>query len=170
MIGTPRSLARLEVVAGEDAEAAGVLRQRRGDAELGREVGDRRRDGVVLAGGRAAALVPAVAREVVAAGRRRPPATRRTKSAVRRERGEPLRAERAEQPHRVAADLVPQRGVEAAEQVAGSRCARTSAGCRPARPAGASGSGRTVRTVNRRIAFTGGTIPCGRTGVAGAPR
>jgi hypothetical protein len=31
---------RLEVVAGEDAEAAGVLRQRLGDAELGREVGD----------------------------------------------------------------------------------------------------------------------------------
>ena len=34
---------RLEVVAGEDAQAAGVLRQRRGDAELGAEVGDRRR-------------------------------------------------------------------------------------------------------------------------------
>ena len=31
----------LEVVAGEDAEAAGVLRQHRGDAELGREVADR---------------------------------------------------------------------------------------------------------------------------------
>ena len=34
---------RLEVVAGEDAEAAGVLRQGGGDAELGREVGDGRR-------------------------------------------------------------------------------------------------------------------------------
>ena len=33
----------LEMVAGEDAEAAGVLRQGGGDAELGREVGDRRR-------------------------------------------------------------------------------------------------------------------------------
>ena len=32
----------LEVVAGEDAEPAGVLRQHRGDAELGREVADRR--------------------------------------------------------------------------------------------------------------------------------
>ena len=30
----------LEMVAGEDAEAAGVLRQGGGDAELGREVGD----------------------------------------------------------------------------------------------------------------------------------
>ena len=33
----------LEVVAGQDAEAAGVLRQRGGDAELRREVGDRLR-------------------------------------------------------------------------------------------------------------------------------
>ena len=33
----------LEVVAGEDAQAAGVLRQHLGDAELGAEVGDRRR-------------------------------------------------------------------------------------------------------------------------------
>ena len=32
---------RLQVVAGEHAEAAGVLRQGLGDAELGREVGDR---------------------------------------------------------------------------------------------------------------------------------
>ena len=32
----------LEVVAGQDAQAAGVLRQRGGDAVLGREVGDRR--------------------------------------------------------------------------------------------------------------------------------
>ena len=32
---------RLEVVAGEHAEAAGVLGERLGDAELGREVGDR---------------------------------------------------------------------------------------------------------------------------------
>ena len=40
MSGTPRSRGRLEVVAGEDAEAAGVLRQHLGDAELRREVGD----------------------------------------------------------------------------------------------------------------------------------
>ncbi len=32
---------RLQVIAGEDAEPAGVLRQHLGDAELGREVGDR---------------------------------------------------------------------------------------------------------------------------------
>ena len=52
---------RLEVIAGEDAEAAGVLRQHLGDAELRREVGD---------AGRAAlsvllALVPARLLEVV---------------------------------------------------------------------------------------------------------
>ena len=39
----PEVARRLEVVAGEDAEAAGVLRKRGGDAELRREVGDRRR-------------------------------------------------------------------------------------------------------------------------------
>ena len=37
---------RLQVVAGEHAEAAGVLRERLGDAELGREVGDPARAGV----------------------------------------------------------------------------------------------------------------------------
>lgn len=36
----PEVARRLEVVPGEDAEAAGVLRQGGGDAELGREVGD----------------------------------------------------------------------------------------------------------------------------------
>ena len=40
MSGRPRSLAHFEMIAGEDAEAAGVDRQRLVDAELGREVGD----------------------------------------------------------------------------------------------------------------------------------
>ncbi len=50
----------LEVVAGQDAEAAGVLRQHRGDAVLGREVGDRL--GCVGAG---LLLEPALAGEVL---------------------------------------------------------------------------------------------------------
>ena len=54
----------LEVVAGQDAEAARVLRQRRGDAELGREVRDRR-----------------LARR--SAGRRRPPDTTAGRSGSR---------------------------------------------------------------------------------------
>ena len=41
---------RLEMVAGEHAEAARVLRQRLGDAELGREVGDRLERGVAVGG------------------------------------------------------------------------------------------------------------------------
>ena len=58
----------LEVVAGEDPEAARVLRQRRGDAELGAEVGDRRGcPGAVLA--RGPLLVPAVLVEVPVEGR-----------------------------------------------------------------------------------------------------
>ena len=53
---------RLEVVAREDAEAAGVLRQRGGDAELRREVGDRRGHALGLLA--APALVPAGLAEV----------------------------------------------------------------------------------------------------------
>ena len=62
---------RLEVVAGEDAEAAGVLRQGRGDAELGAEVGDGRGDAAVglLT---APLLVPAVLDEVAVEGLLRP--------------------------------------------------------------------------------------------------
>ena len=51
---------RLQVVAGEHAEAAGVLRQRLGDAELGREVGDRG-----AAGSRPRGLEPPRLRQVV---------------------------------------------------------------------------------------------------------
>ena len=54
----------LQVVPGQDAQAAGVLRQRGGDAVLGREVGDRR--GARL--GQPGARVPARARHVLAAG------------------------------------------------------------------------------------------------------
>ena len=47
---------RLEVIPGQDAQAAGVLRQRLGDAELGAEVGDRRRSATFHL--RSPALVP----------------------------------------------------------------------------------------------------------------
>ena len=62
---------RLEVVAGEDAEPAGVLRQRGRDAELGAEVGDGRRDAAL---GLVAAplLVPAVLAEVAVEALLRP--------------------------------------------------------------------------------------------------
>ena len=77
---------RLEVVAGQHAEAAGVLRQRLGDAELGGEVGDRAQ-GRPLPG-----LEPAVAVEValelvpdLARGTRMKPAS--STSASSRSRG-----------------------------------------------------------------------------------
>ena len=111
----------LEVVAGEDAQAAGVLRQRGGDAELGREVGD--------PGGRLGAqrLVPASEREVVAqvvAGSGSP--SRR--SPGRRPAPRAARPTLAQQPDRVVAALVPQVRVDRREQVAASPGARTSAG------------------------------------------
>ena len=53
---------------------------------------------------------------------------------------------------------LPQLGVDGGEDVLGLAGARTSAGCRPGRPAAASGSGRTGRTVNRRIARTRETV------------
>ena len=109
---------RLEVVAGQDAEAAGVLRQHRGDAELGREVGDRARG--VLAG---LAGVPAVLGEValeVGVGR----VEARPEVVVVDQLVEPLTADRTEEAHRVALDLTPQRRVDRGEDVLRRRVPR----------------------------------------------
>ncbi len=103
----------LQVVAGEDAEAAGVLRQRGGDAVLGREVGDAR--------GRVGAerLEPAVGGRGSSRRSSRLRLTQSTKPGVGRQLGEPLRRHLAEQAHRVLAAGVPQLGVDGREQVAG---------------------------------------------------
>ena len=140
----------LEVVAGQDAEAAGVLRQHRGDAEL-RARSRRSRVGRVGAG---LALVPAVARSgsrCRSACAALEPARR---SRRRRRARRAARADRAEQPR-------PGRG-RPAPTAPGRRRANRSwvGGCQDQRrltarsPSAASGSGRTVRTVNRRIALT----------------
>ena len=136
------------MVAGQDAEAAGVLRQHLGDAELGREVGDRR-----AATSRPSALVPAAAgrgsRCRSSCALAEPAQERRRSSASAASRSG---ADRAEQPHRVVPDLVPDVRVDAANRSA-------TRGCQDQRrfmassPSGASGSGRTVRTVNRRMRF-----------------
>ena len=108
---------RLEVVAGQDAEAAGVLRQHGGDAELGREVGDRGRPVA------AAALVPAVLGEValqVGPGHPEP----LQEALVGGQLLEPGVADRAEQPHRVAPGRLPQLGVDLGEDVLGGRVPR----------------------------------------------
>ena len=88
---------RLEVVAGEDAEAAGVLRQHRGDAELGREVRDGAR-GVVAGLAGVPAVLGEVALQVVVRG-----VEARAEVAVVDQLVEPLAAHGAEEAHRVAA-------------------------------------------------------------------
>ena len=140
---------RLEVVAGEDAEAAGVLREHGGDAELRREV----RDGAGRVGA-ALALVPLVARQVaveVAAGGLEPV----EEAAVGGQLVEP------------PASTAPSSRTGSwpvDSHSSGSTAAKTSwvGGCQdhrrlPARtPSEARASGSTGRTVKRRMARTAG--------------
>ena len=101
----------LEVVTGEDAEAAGVLREHRGDAELRREVADRA--GRVVAG---LALVPAVGGEVgveVGLGGAQP----LDEPVVLGQLGPAVAADGAEEAHRVVADGVPRLRVDRGEDV-----------------------------------------------------
>ncbi len=139
----------LEMVAGEDAEAAGVLREHRADAELRREVGDPR--GCLLAG------PPGV-----------PPLAGEVGVEVGLDRSQPV------QEGLVAAELLEPLGDTAPSsrtgsrlvdsQISGSTSAKTSwvGGCQdhlrfPARsPSAERAGGRTGRTVNRRIARTRG--------------
>ena len=115
---------RLEVVAGQDAEAAGVLRQHLGDAVLGREVRDRgRRRGhfaIRGSGGVPGPLEPAragqVAIEVPGGGGQTVQET-----LVRRQRGQLFRAQGADHGDRVAAGGRPGRRVYRREQIHGLR-------------------------------------------------
>ena len=100
----------LQVVAGKDAEAAGVLRQHLGDAELGGEVGDARRCAV------AEALVPAglfeVPVEVLGGGV--DPAHH---VLVRGEALQLLPADQSEEAHRIVVALGPDLRVQALEKL-----------------------------------------------------
>jgi hypothetical protein len=105
---------RLQVVARENAQAARVLRQYRGDAVLGREVGDRLRQRARLA--RAARLVPARLADVVAqVGQDRVKAAE--EDLVGGEIGQPARPHRAEHRHRVTAGGGPPGRVDRLEQL-----------------------------------------------------
>ena len=135
------------MVTGEDAEAAGVLRQHLGDAELGGEVGDARRR-LVPEG-----LVPARRRQVllqVVDGVLEPA----DELAVLGQRGQPLGRDLAQHLDRVAAAALPEPGSSV------SKRSRVS-GCQDHRrfitswDRGDSGSGSAARTVNRRRARTG---------------
>ena len=104
---------RLQVVSGQDAQAARVLRQDLGDAELGREVGNarpgRRRPGSGTSG-----AAPGTGR-----GRR---AARWTPLHHVLVRGQPLQllaADQAEEGHRILAALGPDLGVESLEELPG---------------------------------------------------
>ena len=103
---------RLEVVAGEHAQAARVLGDGLGDAELGREVGDEVERAVALG------LEPAVALEValqLAVDLAEEP----LEPGVAGEGVEPLAGHEAEEADGVVDAGVPQVGVDPAEQVAG---------------------------------------------------
>ena len=111
----------LQVVAGEDAEAAGVLRQHGRDAELGAEVRDRGGGG--LAGGlllAAPRLVPALVGEVVVqvlvGGHDAP-----DEVVVGGEGGELVGGQPREELDGVLPRLRPLAGADALEQVAGRR-------------------------------------------------
>jgi hypothetical protein len=103
---------RLEMVPGEDAEAAGVLRQRGRDAELGREVGD----GGGKFGG--LGLVPAVAGHVVVqvVGGRGEPSQ---EAPVLRQLGQPSGRHAPEEAYGIAFGGGPALGVHGLEEVTG---------------------------------------------------
>ena len=141
---------RLEVVAGEDAEAAAVLRERLGDAELGAEVGD-----VAQRARRLAVLEPPVGLEVAAqvavdlgqeGGER----------GVLGQLLEPLATDEAEQPHRVVSGHLPLVGVDPAEQVAGAVVPRPAQVHGQLVRAAARAAGSLGRTVKLRSAFIAG--------------
>ena len=121
---------RLEVVTGEDAEAAGVLRQHLGDAELGAEVADRLRGAALdLAGPR---LEPARLASGRCRGRpwprRRP---RRTRCRRRGRRAPAGTAPTAAGPG--PCGPCPSAAGRSAGTGRGSVGARTTAGCSPGR-------------------------------------
>ena len=103
----------LQVIAGQNAQAAGVVRQHLGDAELHREVRDAVRQlralvGLLLVPQRPGQVVVQIGGELVEAPQER---------LIHRELVQPLRADLPEQRHRVASDLLPQLGIDGLEQI-----------------------------------------------------
>ena len=96
------------MVAGENAQAAGVVRQHLGDAELHREVRDAVRQfgallELLLVPQRPGQVIVQVGGELVEAPQ---------EGIVDRKLIEPLRAHQAQQRHRVVTDLLPQLRVD----------------------------------------------------------
>ena len=119
----------LEVVAGEDAETAGVLRQHRGDAVLRREVGDRRADASVPPGaGTSGRRSGTASRSALAASRR---ATKPSSPASSVQRARPTAPRRRTGSWSTASQARRPR----TRRRPASGGARTTAGCPPGRPA-----------------------------------
>ncbi len=146
---------RLEVVAGEDAEASAVLRQRLGEAELGREVGDEleRRSRAVAWNqrGSVVASCKALGRGVGQRGDRR-----------RRRRARPIamRLDPSDQAQRIVPARLPQCRIEPGEQRLRARDP-TSSGCwwpawpEPTRRVGIAGTTLNWRTARIRARLVG---------------
>ena len=111
----------LEVVTGQDAEAAGVLRQHLGDAVLGAEVGDR--GGRTALDVRGPLLVPPRLGEVGLQVRRRR-VDPRDEHLVGGQAGQLVGGQRRQQGDGVLADLGPALGIDLGEKVAGRRVPR----------------------------------------------
>jgi len=110
--GQPEIAGGLEVIAGEDAEAARVDRQALGQAELQREVGHLERCARVDAGGGAAPVLAQRRAGVVERGAGRWP---------EKGRANPVRAQLREQEHGVVAAALPELGIELGEEGADAR-------------------------------------------------
>ena len=110
----------LEVVAGEDAEATGVLRQDSGDAELWAEVGDRLRDPTLVGLLLRVLLEPARGGHVHLEGGARgvDPLDERL---IAGKGGELGRAHPGQELHGVFVDLTPASGIDGFKQVSGAR-------------------------------------------------
>ena len=106
---------RLQVVAGQDPQTAGVLRQHLGDPELRREVADALRGAGVLGG---VALVPEVTGQVVGQiGLDHPQVLQEL--LVRRELLQSLDRDVGQQLDRIAGGRLPQLGVDGSEKILG---------------------------------------------------
>ena len=104
---------RLQVVAGQNPQPAGVVRQHLGDTELHREVGDAGRQSRPV---RLLVLIPQrPAQVIVQIGDQRVEAL--PVRFVGCQFVQPLRADLPEQRHRIASDLFPQLGIDGREQV-----------------------------------------------------
>ena len=141
----------LQVVAGQDAQAARVVRQHLGDPELHREVGD----AVGHRAGRCSVAAGTTAGGSDNRSGRRPAQSSRSRNPPSSgQLVEPRRAYRAQQRDRIPAAPGSTASGRSPRRVPASACPTTTAGWSTAVRARPGVPGRWARTVNRRRAFT----------------